>query len=263
MLSVPVLSPFTASSQPNASLIFQGEPFPIIKQLFMSYSKTAAQQDHPNHSQFLVTSSVARESVQIFVDICQGKSRPINKFQILDLLSLCEEWSVDSLKDYLFSVIENDDDQILTALGYAIEKGFATDQYEARARRRFCELVDHDELLELPIGILRRIVDVGLQDTDFEKMFGFLRKCLDRFGSRGSVLFQGVNLRHFSVAQLQDLTDRRDFIWVYLPDPLCDTLTLCISEMTKHRRQFEEDHRQLGDLQGEFKPVASDYKTAQ
>jgi hypothetical protein len=236
MSSIPALSPLTTSSQPNASLVFHSETFPIFKEVFMTYSKAAAAQAHRNPSQFVITSSVTPQSVQVFVGICQGKSTPFDKSQILDLLSLCEEWSVESLKGYLLTVIENDDDQILTSLRSAFEKGFATEDYEARARRRFSDLVHKPEIL-----------DVGLQDTDFAKLFGFLKKCIDRFGSSASVLFEGVSLRHFSIEQRPELIDRRDFIWCYLSDRVCDALSLCMSEMAKHRLQFEEEHRELGN----------------
>jgi hypothetical protein len=262
MHSIPVLSPLATSSQPNASIVFHGAPFPIYKEFFLTYSRNACQReskgDRPGHSNFVITSSVTRESVEIFVDICQGRSRPVDKSQILDLLALCDEWSVDSLKDYLLNLIEDDDDRILTSLRYALDRGFATEHYEPRARRRFSELVDKDELFELPISVLGRIIDVGLQETDFDKLFGFLRKCLDRFGSPGSVLFQGVALRHFSLEQLQELIDRRDFNWCYLSDSVCDTVSLCISEMARYRARFEDDHRQLGELQVEHQRVVSE-----
>jgi hypothetical protein len=258
MNSLSVLSPLTSSFRPDASIIFQGETFPIFPAIFASYSRTANEQYRFNHSEFVVTSSVTRESLQIFINICQGKQTSFDKSQILDLLSLSEEWSVDSLKAHLLSLIEKDDDQILTSLRYAIENDFATEEYETRARRRFRELVEKDELLEVPLPVLRRIVDVGLQDTDFDKLFAFLRKCLDQFGIRGSVLFQGVNLCHLSERQLRELLDRRDLNWCYLSEGVSDTLSFCIGEMSKHRTRFEEEHRALYDLQIEYARALSD-----
>jgi hypothetical protein len=167
MNSLSALSPLTASSQPNASIVFQGETFPIFKGLFTTYSRAAAEHDRPNHFQFVVTSPVTRESVITFVEICQGKPASFSNSQVLDLLSLCDEWSVDSLKAHLLTVIEHDDDQILTCLRYGIERGIDTSEVEGRARGRFCALADRDELLELPISVLRRIIDVGVQETDF------------------------------------------------------------------------------------------------
>jgi hypothetical protein len=260
MSRIPALWPFATLTQPNAAIVFKGENFPIIKERFTAYSRTAAEQDRPNLTEFVITSSVTRESVQTFVDVCQEKPWFLDRSQILDLLSLCEEWSVDSLKRYLLNVIESDDEQILTALRYAFARGFGTHEYEARARRRFPQLVGKGELIELPIEILRRIIDVGLQDTDFNKLFNFLRRCLNRFGSCGSILFEGVNLRHFSVSQLQELIDRRDFIWCYLSNKVCDTLSLCMSEMAKHCQRFESEHRDLNDLRSEYRRVVSDYE---
>jgi hypothetical protein len=150
----------------------------------------------------------------------------------------------------------------LTALRYAFRNGFGTHEYEARARRHFHQIVEKDELLELPVEILRRIIDFGLQDTDFDKSFEFSKRCLDRFGSCGSILFEGVNLRHISISQLQYLVDRRDFIWCYLSNKVCDTLSLCMSEMVKHCQRFESEHRDLCDLQNEYRRVVSDYETA-
>jgi hypothetical protein len=262
MDTIPALSPLTTSSQPNASIIFHDEAFPIFKEIFTVYSRKAADHDHLLHSQFVITSPVTPESVQIFIDICQEKSSAFDDSQILELLSLCEEWSVDSLKVRLLTLIENDDDHILTCLRYAIENGFETDQYEARARRRFSEIVDKDELLELPIPVLRRIVDVGLQDTDFDKLFVFLRKCLNRFGVGGSVLFEGVNPCHFSVSQLDELKARRDFAWSYLSAGVCDTISLCLSEMSRHRLQFEEEHRSLCEVQREYGRIISESEAA-
>jgi hypothetical protein len=232
------------------------------RQRFTAYSREAAGPDNALRSQFVIMSPVTRESVQIFINTCQGKSSPYDVSQILDLLLLSKEWPVDSLKDHLFSSIENDDDRILACLRYASENGFETDQYEGRARRRFSGIVDKDELLELTIPVLRRIVDVGLQDTDFDKLSGFLTKCLDRFGNSASVLFQGVDLRHFSVTQLQELKDRRDFLWCYLSDGVCDTISLCISEMGRHRTLFEEEHAALCDLQREYARVNSECQAA-
>jgi hypothetical protein len=263
MRSLPPLSPLTTSSHPNASIIFGDEAFPIFKEIFTGYSRKAADPDHLLRSQFVITSPVTRESVQIFVDVCQGKSSPFDDSQIMDLLLLSDQWSVDSLKDHLLTLLENDDNQILTFLRYAFEKGLETEEYEAHARCHFSDLVEKDEILELPIQILRRIVDVGLQDTYFDKLFVFLRKCLDRFGSPGSILFEGVDLRHFSVSQLEELTARRDFRWCYLSESVCDTISLCISEMARHRLRFDEEHRGLLDLQLEYRRVVSEYQTAQ
>jgi hypothetical protein len=263
MNSISALPPIAASSQPNASIVFQGEAFPIFKEVFMGYSRTIAEGNHRNYSQFVVTSPVTRESVKIFVAICQGRPASFDNSQILDLLSLCEEWSVDSLKDHLLKAIENDQDQILTALRYGIERGIDTEELERRARSRFCELADRDELFELPVSVLRRIVDVGLQDTDFDKLFAFLKKSLDRFGHFSSVLFQGFALCHFSVSQLEELTHRRDMNWCYLSESVGDTLSKCIGEMAKHRIQFEDEHRQLADLQVEYRRAISDYEALQ
>jgi hypothetical protein len=148
----------------------------------------------------------------------------------------------------------------LTALRYAFTNGFPTREYEARARRRFSEIVDKEELFEIPIDILRRIVQIELQETDFDKLFNCLKRCLDRFGSCGSILFQGVQLRHFSMSQLQELLDRRDFLWCFLADGGCDTLSLCLSEMAKHQSRFEIEHRDLCALQTEYRRVVAEYE---
>jgi hypothetical protein len=262
MSGVLALPPLATITKPNASVIFKGEAFPIFKEMFVAYSRTAAEGDRPIDSEFVITSSVARASVKTFIDVCQAKSPPFDKSQIVDLLSLCEEWSVDSLKSYLLDLIECDHNQVLTALRYASANGFRTQDYEDRVRRRFSQFVDKDELLELPVSILRRIIDVGLQDTDFDTLFKFLTKCFGRFGSCGSILFEGVELRHFSVSQLQELLNHQDFLWCYLSDSVCDTISLCMSEMAKHRTRFEDEHRELCDLQTEYRRVVSDYEAS-
>jgi hypothetical protein len=86
MKTIPALSPLRSSRQPNASIIFRGEPFPIFKEVFMTYSMKAAAPDDANQSNFVITSAVTRESVQIFVDLCQEKSSTFDDSQILDLL---------------------------------------------------------------------------------------------------------------------------------------------------------------------------------
>jgi hypothetical protein len=91
MNTIPVLPPITILAGPNASVIFRGEAFPIIKELFTFSSKIAAEQNRAVLSEFVVTSAVSRGSIQVFIDVCQGKSLPFDKSQILDLLLLCEE----------------------------------------------------------------------------------------------------------------------------------------------------------------------------
>jgi hypothetical protein len=81
------LSPLATLSQPNAAITFKGETFPIIKEKFVAYSKKAAELDRPNLSEFIITSSVMRESVQTFIDVCQEKSPPFCKSQVVDMLS--------------------------------------------------------------------------------------------------------------------------------------------------------------------------------
>jgi hypothetical protein len=120
--SIPLLWPVTTSSHHNASITFQGDTFPIFRDLFTAFSKTAVEQERSNRGTFVIASSPTRESVQIFIDVCQRKSPDFGKSHILDLLSLCEEWSVSSLKSYKH--IEDDDDQILTALRYAFLNGY-------------------------------------------------------------------------------------------------------------------------------------------
>jgi hypothetical protein len=91
MTRIAALWPFVKLSPPNAVITFQGETFPIIKEIFVVYSKIAAEQDRPNLSEFVITSSVTHGSVQTFVDVCQEKPWFLDRSQILDLLSLCEE----------------------------------------------------------------------------------------------------------------------------------------------------------------------------
>jgi len=148
----------------------------------------------------------------------------------------------------------------LTALQYAVLHGCDTSTYETRARECFSKLIEKEALLDLPLGILRRIVDVSLQETQFDKLFQFLVKCPDKFGSVASVLFRGVHMKHFSISQLDQLRERKDLNWVYVSDSVCDTISLCVNEMEKHRKQFEEEHAVLGELQAECQSVLSDYR---
>jgi hypothetical protein len=58
---------------------------------------------------------------------------------------------------------------------------FAICECEVRARRRDCQLVDNGNFLELPVEILKQIVDTGLRHSNFGKLPKFLTRHLGRF----------------------------------------------------------------------------------
>jgi hypothetical protein len=85
---------------------------------------------------------------------------------------------------------------------------------ETKLRDLFLEVVDDDRLLELPFSVIDRVLVAPSADdrVNFDRVFRFCIKALNRFGSPASILVGKLNKRGLTSEDWFLLKSQQNFI---------------------------------------------------
>jgi hypothetical protein len=145
---------------------------------------------------------------------------------------------------------------LIPLLHSEIDSGLETKETCEMIRSRFLLFVKDDRLLDFPLPIINRIVNLDDQADHFDEIFGFLMRCLRQFGSAASILFQGLDMGRLKHWQLRELCDfEHVFIWFFCNESISTVISSLMSKVLEpgHLRQFWQTYDgQIGDLRQEI-----------
>jgi TPR repeat protein len=207
---------------------------------------------YSSNNRYRITSAVDRSSVVEFLKPFCGQSFKITTANGSDLLKLCEEFQVPAFKDEVAKFMAANRASFLIPLTRsACERRDDTSALETELRSHLVELVDDPSLCDLPLPLLTRVFQFpNTSDRPtFLRFFQFFLRCLDRYGSEGSVLLRGLDFRQMTHEDLSVLKSRRDFTWASMADSLGDAFITVLSDNAELRRLIEEvNNRSIRDF---------------
>jgi hypothetical protein len=236
----------TLPDRPNGCFKFREESFPIDLRVFSGYSDVSLPRD------LVIEDDVSRDSVVQFVNACQGREYEITIENCQDLSLLCRRFEVSIVGREVETFMqqhENTKGMLVLSLLRQVKEELATERIESIIRDNFADFIADERILSLPLQILKRIVNFDRISSS--SGFAFLKKCLDRFGSSGSVLFSGFNMSRLSIEDFEILRNRGDFLWclggkdmgetiISLVSKNAELATILRTETERHSSQIEE-----------------------
>lgn len=139
------------------------------------------------------------------------------------------------------------------------ETSFNTDKEEAIISKNIKRYINDEEMLELPIATLERIIKKyyeikqpkNEENQEEEELIEFMFKALDRYGKDASILFNNIDFKRTRQEVVQRLltkySDRFDFNMIN--STLFKTITDITSEMTRQKEEYE---KVFNEMKNEF-----------
>jgi hypothetical protein len=141
-----------------------------------------------------------------------------------------------------------------------------TSLLEIQLRSQLPSLLDGDQLLQLPLPVISRLLtpdgdSTSVSGPDHRQLFGFLVRCLDHFGPPASVLFSGFRVDERSAEEVGTLESHRGFRWSFLNDSVGTALSNLLGEISRERTalltQTERQSGLLSDLSSRVEDLTS------
>ena len=216
------------------SFVFRGKNYPFDFELFKQNSNYFY-----NNRQFLEnvdiiniiskedenSINISDETIHNFIRCCQEEFIDIDVSNVIQLQFLAYKYDVPQLikittkfitknekflviKSLLFkSKFQNDDDKNLKFLDTSNEELIISSDLNKYIDNEDIQhsdhLIDDEQLLELPISVLERIVNKFIMQSNSRKnsnnLIDFLFSCLDKYGKNASILFSYINFEHQSI----------------------------------------------------------------
>jgi hypothetical protein len=180
---------------------------------------------------------ISSDAVKTFIDFCQTQPFEVTKDTFAALDTLAEHWEVDDLKVELTQFVRDHpaDELVFERLERAIGRGEETAELVAIVHDNFEGFLADNRLLRLPLSILNRVMNYEVQDKHFDELFALLKKCLTIYGSRGSVLFRGLNLNRLRFEDIQFLSEGCGFLWSFVDSSISQVISGLANEALKHQ----------------------------
>jgi hypothetical protein len=214
-------------------ILFHRREFPIASGLFAGYSRRFDEME-PRPRRIELREDVNESAVEAFLNFCQMMSYEITADTFADLEQLKEDWEVEQLQMALDQFLNDHarDRLVIRVLKRSIGRGVNTANLENLVRRNFDAFVHEDELADLPIPVLTRVVNY---DIDFDALLRFLMNCLERQGQLASVLFRGVDIGRLTFDQIQRLSRAGTFFWGFVNQSVADVINGLANEVVRQR----------------------------
>jgi len=158
------------------------------------------------------------------------------------MVLLCDEWSSDHLESKIVEWMSSSEcDLFLENLLFDLKRDLSTSAIETRIRDEFETLIandtDGENLRRILLNILYRLIR---PDCKFSSVFDFMMKCLDRFGSSASILFQNFDSSALTFEPISRLEGDERFLWPFFGEYRGKSIFSLISECFRRDDQIRK-----------------------
>ena len=165
--------------------------------------------------------NVSNEVFDLFIRFCQDDDIEIEDSTVFDLLQLADLFEVEELKKSAENYITEHPSLNLQEDIYKLSSGYSNEEMEKNVSSHFFEVIEEDQLLNIPIHIIYRIIYCyelninELNETDSDKLLNFLFKILKKSGRKASVLFVNLDIERTKIDYIprliSEFSDSFDF----------------------------------------------------
>jgi hypothetical protein len=187
----------------DSAIFFKGESFPISGHLFAASSERFKRLFQSSKGTINIQTTVNRDVVVQFIDACQMRKYSLMAANAHGLLLISRELEVSALEDVVTRFISSPDNEqslLIPWIQFLFEYDGDTATLKCKLRENFAKFIKDEILLNLPIAILRRVVNL---ECDVHRIFEFLLRCLVRIGPQASILFRDFELNNLRPTELE------------------------------------------------------------
>jgi hypothetical protein len=192
---------------------------------------------HPDSGNLTFDGCFKRDSVIQFLKICQGEAHTLTRANVFEVDLLCREWEIeDATCGAVRRFIEGPpagSNLLICELLFRFDHRLDTSELESRLRGDFVKFVNDNQLIEVPVSILSRIVDFSIYGPNsFESVFEFCVRYFKEHGASASQIFRTLKVSELSKEHLICLCSLKDLHWCFLSE----SVGLTIVELVTHLR---------------------------
>ena len=277
----------------NKNFVYKDKNYPIDFNLIKNNSNYfyERQDNYANIHDIQLTEeliNISEDCIPSFISSCHNDSFEINNSNVFSLYQLSIKYEVPSLISLTDNFInQHGKTLIFQSLQYKYELQKLTtnsvniENDEEYISLNFFEYINNEQLLNLPISVLYRIInnpklDINqLNETNKNQLIDFLFKCLNKYNKDASILFLNLDLENQRIEifskLINEYSDVFDFNMIS-PKFLMKTTTDLLSEMVqlKHNysdsilkinrllKQIEDEKQKQKDIFDSFKQFAEE-----
>ena len=263
-------SQITMHIQANKNFVFKGKKYPVdfrlIKINSNFFSQNKKQYKHLEDIELHLNDyDITEDSIPAFIACCQNEPFEITDSNVFSLRKLSIQYGVPELNRLSTEyIISNEKNLLLQSIFFKLknrqqnEAQIDLQQEEAQIATDFFKYIENEQLFQLPIQILYRILNSSQMDfnsmnqTNQGQFIDFLFKCLDHYGKSASVLFLNIDIENQRIGLfsklLNDYSEVFDFSMLS-PKFLLQTSSQLLSELNKLKTEFS---LKLNEIQSEF-----------
>lgn len=210
---------------------------------------------------------ISEDCISCFISSCHNDSFEINCTNVFSLYQLSVKYEVPSLTSLTDDFIKKHGKELI----------FKSIQYKCKLQNQTTNLIDFkkdeefislnffdyindEQLLNLPISVLYRIInnsklDINhINETNKNQLIDFLFKCLDKYKKKASVLFLNLDLENQRIEVFSKLINEYSNIFDFnmiSPKFLMKTTTDLLSEMVHLKQTYSKVDQLLKQIQEE------------
>ena len=200
------------NSIPNTHyFVYKSQNYPI-KFVFFKYASKYFSENKKQLKQTQYIQLVDKETmnasdfkpewIEDFINFVQGKKVTLDESNVLCLNYLSNIYEIDTLQKVTNEYISTNQEDLVLKILYQHQNDskIDTSHYEKTISSKIEQFIENDELLKINIPILQRIINKffsqnkQLKKDQTDKFLTFFMKCLDKYGSLASVLFNEVEI---------------------------------------------------------------------
>lgn len=200
------------NSIPNTHyFVYKSQNYPI-KFVFFKYASKYFSENKKQLKQTQYIQLVDKETmnasdfkpewIEDFINFVQGKKVTLDESNVLCLNYLSNIYEIDTLQKVTNEYISTNQEDLVLKILYQHQNDskIDTSHYEKTISSKIEQFIENDELLKINIPILQRIINKffsqnkQLKKDQTDKFLSFFMKCLDKYGSLASVLFNEVEI---------------------------------------------------------------------
>ena len=227
-------------------VVFNGKCFARISSVnFLRCSARYRRNIATSGDSIVIETPVIEQSLQEFVNGCNGGEMHINCWNAIDLQMLCDEWSIcKELRNAVDEFVSKDQGVLLVdRMINGWNRGCDMSRYERMLHDLFvsiCTESNYPALRKIGIQSLTRIFAMNDHDLAMKHprtVFGFVLSCLedDQYGSLASILLTGMNFSALTPLQIDRLFEDEKVDFGCLKGTICRNFKEHLSEIEKYK----------------------------
>lgn len=201
---------------------------------------------------------LSKNSIKDFILFCQYQPIEINNNNIVELNYLANEYDVPQLTEITNQYIIQHNELILKQFLYSTNLNRSDNNiYEKTISERLSEFIYDDDLLQLPISSLYRII-LKSSNIDDENKFQLLCKCLKKYKKQASTLFANFNFsgdnKKYLIKLIKDPELSKYFDLTYIKSEII------ISLFNSQEKKIEEMKQEVFEQNQNFENYKKNHK---